>query len=283
MKCNLCHSEKEEKYHLDRFKVMSCRNCGLVSLGEMLEEVYDEKYYSERKEYFFENIIADPQNGKKNQNIDDFAEGLRLIRDLAPDGKDLLDVGCGVGIFLNMARKEKWEVTGVDVSTFATQYARDEFGLDARQGRLTTLALPPESFDVVTMWDTFEHVADPALELKEIRRILKKGGILLLDTPNEESLLRVLAQLLYKMTLGRFRYPVKKLYHMYHLYYFNPSTLTRMVESAGFEVVILKKKTIPSVKARGSQAEKALVKALSLAEKLSGREYELFTVVRKRS
>lgn len=282
MKCNLCHSEKEEKYRLDRFKVMGCRNCGLVSLDQMLEEKYDESYYSERKEYFFENIIADPKNGKMNQNINDFSEGLQLVRKLSPEGKRLLDVGCGVGIFLNMARKENWEVTGVDVSSFATQYAREHFGLDARQGRLADLNLPSESFDVVTMWDTFEHVADPAVELTEIRRILKKGGILLLDTPNEESLLRVLAQALYKVSFGGFSYPVKKLYHMYHLYYFTPSTLTKMVERTGFEMVVLKKKSIPAVKARGSRAEKTIVKALSLAERLSGREYELFAVCAKK-
>ena len=111
--------------------------------------------------------------------------------------------------------------------------------------------------------------------------MLKKGGVLLLNTPNEESLPRLFANLFYKMSFGRFRYPIKKLYHIYHLYYFSPHTLTKMVESMGLKILLFKRKNIPLVKARGLGVEKAIVKILSSFERPLGREYELFLIAQK--
>ncbi len=68
---------------------------------------------------------------------------------------------------------------------------------------------------------------------------------------------------------------------MYHLYYFNVFALTNILEGAGFKVLFLRRQPIPVVKARGSRAEKAIVKILSLTEKVVGREYELFVVAQK--
>lgn len=288
MKCKLCNSDSaiKEKYHIDGFKVLNCKNCGLVFLdiminGKKLEDLYCKDYYKERKEYYFDNIIANPQIGKRNKNIDDFDEGLKMLRDLFPQRGKILDVGCGIGIFLEMARRDNWHVTGVDISPFASRYAKEVFGINAYQGSLNKLKFLSESFTAVTMWDIVEHFTDPLIEIKEISRILKKGGVLLLNTPNEESLPRVFADLLYKMSFGRFRYPVKKLYHIYHLYYFNPYTLTKIVESMGLKILTFKKRNIPIVKARGFRFEKAIVKILSSIERPLGREYELFLIAQK--
>lgn len=287
MRCKLCDSNSSVKgKYIDELKVMNCRNCGLVFIDMpvneiMLKYLYNEDYFIKRKKYFFENIIVDPEKGQKNKNIGDFAEVLQLLQDLVPQHGRLLDVGCGIGIFLKMAQENNWHVTGIDISPFASRYAKEVFNLDVHEGSLTNLHFPPASFDVATMWDILEHLADPMTEIEEIGRILKKGGMLFLNTPNEESLLRVLAHLLYKMSFGSFRYPVRKLYHIYHLYYFNSSTLTKMLENTGFKILSMKKKPIPLVKVRGSRVEKAIVKTLSLFESLLKKEYELFIVAQK--
>ena len=287
MECKLCGSDAEERYNIDDFKVICCGTCGLVFLNIVdnpmeLEKVYSKDYFEERREYFFENKIADPEKENTNENIDDFSKSLDLIRHFSPHGKDLLDVGCGIGIFLSMARKENWIVSGVDISPYAIQSAKKLFNLNVHQGPLQELKLRSESFDVVTMWDSLEHMVDPVAELKEVCRILRKGGILLLDTPNERSLLRVIAQMFYKISFGTLNYPLKKLYHRYHLFYFSPSVLKKMMDVAGYDVLTLRKKPIPLIKARGSGVEKVIVKFLSLFERILGREYELFIVAQKR-
>lgn len=286
VKCNLCHSAVEEKYSLDEFRVMTCVDCGLVALDVPHEEglaeaLYGEDYYQKRKEYFFENVITDPEKGRENDNIVEFAEALALMGDLAPQRGNLLDVGCGIGVFLRMAREDNWHVKGVDISHFACRYARDLLGLEVLQGSLADINLAPESIDFVTMWDALEHLADPAAELKEIGRVLRRGGFLLLNTPNEDGLLRLLACALYKVSLGSLRYPVRKLYHIYHLYYFNASTVSRMLHGSGFRILSFKKKPIATVKARGSTLEKAIVRAFTPLERLLKREYELFIIAQK--
>lgn len=245
------------------------------------EDLYDEEYYQRRKEYFFRNVVVDPEQGRENSNIQEFGEALKHLAELAPSRGQLLDVGCGIGIFLSLARKDHWQVMGVDVSHFACRYAQEVFGVDAHQGDLRAIGFPSGRFDCVTMWDTLEHLQDPLAMLGESGRLLKSGGYLLLNTPNEEGLLRVLARALYEGSFETFQYPVRKLYHIYHLYYFTEAVLRNVLEQSGFRILRLKKKPIAAVKARGTWWEKAIVKALAPLEILVGREYELFVLAQK--
>lgn len=287
MKCKLCHSTKiVVKFNLDQFQVMTCKSCGLVFLNnlwpqEEIADVYDAGYYQERKEYYFGNVIAAPQSGRWNENLDDFLGGLKTLGRFFHKPGKLLDIGCGIGIFLNMAREYGWEVTGVEVSPFAAEYARKRFNLEVHRGGLRKSNFPSNTFDVVTLWDTFEHMADPFAELREIKRVLKTGGVLLLDTPNADGLLRAAADVLFRVTAGQCHYPVRKLYHKYHLYYFGAANLSRALHEAGFTILEFKKKFIPRIKARGSMAEKAIVAVFSVAEKMLRKEYELLFFARK--
>lgn len=286
--CALCgHGQVEVWYRLEgsAFTLM-CPRCGLLFQAdrpgkEELERLYPEGYYRERDEYYFRNRIFDPVGGRENYNLQDFREGLRLLSSFKRPGR-LLDVGCGVGIFLELAQQEHWMACGVDISPFAVKLAQERFGLEAYAGNLREVCFPDEEFDCITLWDVFEHLPDPSDQLRELRRILKADGLLLLNTPNGDTLLRSLAHFLYQFTGGRFTYPVRKLFHAYHLYTYTRETLGRMLAQNGFEVVRMEGKPIPLVKARGSKPEKLIVGILSLAERVLGREYELFLLARKR-
>jgi 2-polyprenyl-3-methyl-5-hydroxy-6-metoxy-1,4-benzoquinol methylase len=74
----------------------------------------------------------------------------------------LLDIGCGPGFFLDVARAHGWQVSGVEISTSAAEYARHAVGLPVVTGSIESVALPRGSVDMVTMWDVLEHVPDPA-------------------------------------------------------------------------------------------------------------------------
>lgn len=101
-------------------------------------------------------------------------------------GARLLDVGCGSGAFLDHARSIGWQVMGVDFDPQAVSNARVR-GLDVRAGGIEAVEDQVGSFDVVTISHVIEHVPDPAQLLKAAFRLLKKDGMLWLETPNIDA------------------------------------------------------------------------------------------------
>lgn len=140
------------------------------------------------------------------------------------NGRKLLDVGCYTGIFLDIASQKGWEAWGVDPSQWAVVQARGR-GLHVIEGTLASLDGVDGSFDVVTMWDVIEHVADPCGEMRSAWRLLRPGGLLVTHTMDIDSL--------FARVMGA-RWPW--LMEM-HIYFFSKKTLGAMLEKAGFRVL----------------------------------------------
>lgn len=285
--CALCGENNFDLlYPLNGFKVVRCKQCGLVTTSlpisrTDLEKMYGSPYYEERREYYFENCVTNRTIAEENSSVQDFRRGLLLIEKYKSGGT-LLDVGCGLGVFLALAREHGWETCGIDISSYATSYARQSFGLEVHTGGLHDAQFPHKKFDVITLWDVLEHFPDPAEQLREIHRVLKDDGIIFLNTPNEAGLLRVLARFIFRLSSGKIDYPVRKLYHQYHICYFTPQTFITLLDKTGFELKYIERKGIPIVKARGRPFERMLVKALSWPEQLCHREYELLAIAQKK-
>ena len=96
----------------------------------------------------------------------------------------MLDLGCGPGLFLNVAMEAGWQALGTDLDEDVLGMAQ-QWGAEVRHGRLQELGLPPGSMDVVTAWDVLEHLDDLDQTLAEIRRVLRPGGRLLAEVPDE--------------------------------------------------------------------------------------------------
>jgi 2-polyprenyl-3-methyl-5-hydroxy-6-metoxy-1,4-benzoquinol methylase len=270
-------------FRLKAINILRCGHCQLTFSDfspNDLSALYSDSYYQERKEYYFHNSIVDPTGGVETDSIVDFRRGLEVIESMKRPGR-LLDLGCGPGIFLAMAQERGWDSYGVDVSEHAIDFAKRRFGIKAFAGQLKDAPFPSGSFDVVTLWDVVEHFPDPIRDLREVGRVLRDDGIILMNTPNADSPMRSLAWLAYVISGGRFRYPAEKLYHEYHLYYFSEATLTQLLAKAGFIPVQLTKKLIPITRARGTKLEKLAVRALAVLEKVMDQPYELVAVARK--
>jgi SAM-dependent methyltransferase len=156
-----------------------------------------------------------------------FPRGSHAARPVLPwhgQGR-LLDFGCGSGTFIHRMRRLGWQVTGVDASASAVQRVRSELGLHALAGSLPHAGLRHDSFDVITMWQSLEHVHQPLTVLREARRLLAPGGKLIVSVPNIDSLpFRWFGQAWYGLDLPR------------HLTHFTPPTLRLMLEHAGFRI-----------------------------------------------
>lgn len=105
-----------------------------------------------------------------------------------PHHHKLLDIGCSTGLFLDEARRAGFEAYGAELSPEAAAFARTHFGLEVHPGDWHDAGYADGSFDVVTLFDTVEHLSDPLGELAAIRRLLKPGGLLLQSAPNTDGL-----------------------------------------------------------------------------------------------
>ncbi len=198
--------------------IVKCRRCGLVYTNPRLEE--------REILHEYECVIDTTYLQEREGRILTFRRNLEpLLRLVPPRGRPrLLDIGCHIGVFLEIAQEQGWEAWGVEPSAWAADQARAR-GLRVTTGTLRGARFPDQFFDVVTMWDVIEHLTDPLASLQEAYRILAPGGIICIHTINIESP--------FARLMGH-RWPW--LMEM-HLYYFSPQTLTQMLEKAGFRVV----------------------------------------------
>jgi SAM-dependent methyltransferase len=114
---------------------------------------------------------------------------LRTALGMLRTGSDrprLLDVGCSSGALLAIAADRGFKVAGVEPASKAAEAAQ-RAGFEVFSGFLHEANYPSEAFDVVTMFEIIEHVGDPLDLIAECRRILKRGGVLAINTPNAGS------------------------------------------------------------------------------------------------
>lgn len=98
-----------------------------------------------------------------------------------------LDIGFGAGTFLSAAAERAWEVFGSEVSYPAVS-AAEKLGFKVFFGKLTEARFPDEYFDVITASEILEHLEDPMVDLAEIARVLRPGGLFWATTPSSRSL-----------------------------------------------------------------------------------------------
>jgi SAM-dependent methyltransferase len=129
---------------------------------------------------------------------------LRFVRRAHRDGGRLLDVGCGVGFFLRAAMAAGFEVEGLDVSASAVRAANARIGSSRARVCTSLDALPRNTrFDVVTFWNSLEHMPDPVGTLTRALDLLTPAGTLALEVPVDDALVNRLHHGLYVVTRGR--------------------------------------------------------------------------------
>lgn len=191
------------------------------------------KYYwvYSRKEPVYEadywGRVKDP-DGKTRNLVDEWDQQVKNLSHLTDFLKSvkpgrILDVGCGPG-FLLSALSNKWDKYGADISQTALQ--RCSCYAKAYCGDLPSLRLKTGSFDVVVMNHVIEHLAKPLSYVAEIGRILKRGGVFIVATPDFDS-----------ACARRFGKNFRMLHDNGHISLFNSFSLVKMLEDYGFEII----------------------------------------------
>ncbi len=231
IQCNLCESydtklidivKDYNRWFKGEFKLYKCKKCWLVFLNPQINfeesmNYYDTDYYSKIDEWtIIKNIVKkfifllqkiyaeQPNIIGKTCIFSQYVRGIKTI----PHGK-YLDVGCGNGSFLYSIKKinPSWEYYGIDPWKFDEKDVQ-KHKLNIKKGVLEDGKYPDDFFDMITLNHVFEHVSDPSETLKELKRILKIGWILIIAVPNINSLA-------YKI-FGKYFHQIDAPRHTYH-------------------------------------------------------------------
>ena len=178
--CNLCGSTDQEflfalrdyRLRVDDllWRVVRCRSCGLGYLNPRPTRSEIGRYYP--RDYFGDR----ESNWERHQRQAAYVPGT---------GGRLLDIGTASGEFLSVMRDRGWDVVGIEPS----DEAKNPHGLRINRAPFPEgCDLPAESFDVVTAWAAFEHLHDPGAAFAASARLLRTGGVLILQVPNLRSI-----------------------------------------------------------------------------------------------
>jgi 2-polyprenyl-3-methyl-5-hydroxy-6-metoxy-1,4-benzoquinol methylase len=173
---------------------------------------------------------------------EEFRQALDEINRLkSPPGK-LLDVGCGPGYFLSEARHFGWDPVGLDISKGAVDLARKR-GENAFDCTIEEMAKKyrGKAFDCITLFNIIEHLTYPARALSAVKKLLAEGGIVVIETPTEDSLIRRTSHKIYQLSKGKVDHLTRQLYHSGgHHFGFSRKTISMLLASQGFQVVHIK-------------------------------------------
>lgn len=190
--CPLCGtSDRSSAYtRADNGKVVRCTGCGLLYLNprpaaSSIADFYDESYFSAggHGSAYCDYVAQQSELMKWGEHPALSAIDL-LCHRVSGYRKRLVDVGCGDGTLLNLARLRGFDVLGVELSAHMANFVRETYQIDVIDKPLEAACLGDESVDIVTGQEVLEHLTDPLGWLREVGRILKPKGVLLLTTPN---------------------------------------------------------------------------------------------------
>ncbi|PJZ70576.1 SAM-dependent methyltransferase [Leptospira perolatii] len=201
--------------------IFKCDTCGLQAQfpRPKAEELYTEEYYTGSEGFTY-----------KDERKTEFYDRYVWIARLKNIGKwkssgNFLDIGCSFGGFLNCAKELGFSPFGVEVSAYAAQ-ACTARGIKVWNSHFLDADLPENFFDVITLVEVIEHLENPRAVFDKLEKILKPGGLLVLQTANFEG------------------WQAKDSgpgYHYYlpgHLYYYSESNLRKILANRNFESVI---------------------------------------------
>lgn len=259
--CPVCASGSAPLYYAGEHRMYRCECCALAFVHPLPDDEFLARFYST-----YHTALAEGggyEQVEDRMNADFPAKIARLRRQLAAagigEGARVLDVGCGKGFFVRACVDAGLAAEGIDLSDTAVAHATGTLGVKATCGRLEDLAGQLGPFDAVTFWATIEHLPHPVETLRAIGRVLKPGGLLLLDTGiGHDWLDRLLPG------VNQWYDPPE------HLYVFSAEALRLGLEAAGFRLVDLDRnfeRNLPRLLARTLRGFVAAL-ALRLAAEL---------------
>jgi len=230
--CPICDFDKY-KYLFTKggFDFVRCNHCDVIYVNPQLQEDITLEYYrrqqqGEETERTSSAMWVDVLINSNNQawQVPYFEEAVNILSTYIPSKGLILDLGCSIGLFMEVAQRRSFECKGLELEPKAVRYAQSK-GLDVSQQTLEEASFPDESFDAATMFGVLEHLQRPKTILEQVWKCLKPGGVLMAIVPNVTSLAAMTLHEQSRMFNGR-----------NHLTYFSWKTLPVILQNAGYAI-----------------------------------------------
>lgn len=223
--CPLCDGKADRRWKLPHTVIWRCRrnDCGLEFASPQLEHrelasIYSALYYPSMRDNGAVSCEGTSES-VLHQVLPQLEASLGPLR-----GLRLLDYGCGWGALSRIALALGLRPVGVEPDPVARHTSAAGVGMSVYANLEELCSQDPHAqFDLVVLWNTIEHLRKPWSELQKIRRLLHTGGRLLVCTMNTHCL---------RARLERGRWTIYQ--HPTHLYYFDRTSLERVLHSGGF-------------------------------------------------
>jgi len=225
--CPVCAEPATPGVELPDYRLFRCRGCGCWSSDALVRGAST----SFEPGQYFGNVDADRVKWEE------------LFARLEQQGRRIrsaLDVGCGTGGFLAFLAERlpdtRREGIELDAQRAAQARERDPAAHIHAGDALEMLDGLEETFDLVTLWDVFEHIPAPVRLLGALGRVLAPGGVIYVQTIHERSLLPTLGSWSYRLSGGRLSYPVRRTHEAHHLVFFTRRGLALAANRAGLRI-----------------------------------------------
>ena len=215
------HSVSGETFELVTHKTYGFLETQPKPSLEDLPRYYESEDYishTDTKRNLFEKVYHLVRRIALNQKI-------KRINSHVSNSKQLLDFGCGTGDFLEAAKHNQWQVTGIEPNPQARAIANQKTN-NAVFGSKDFETLKANSFDVITLWHVLEHVPNLEEKLKNFKTLLKPNGVLIIAVPNYKSY----DANYYKSFWAAYDVPR-------HLWHFNKTSIFKLVSKFNFKLV----------------------------------------------
>lgn len=224
-KCVVCGKKQEKQFAYKNFNYYKCLCCGHVTTYPYPTQDEMERHYHKKfKEgnYQLARKYAQEYKVVYRQFVHLLEKALKK-ENKSINGINILDVGCFTGDFLVLMKEAGANVYGLELQDDAVKIANTKLQGRVRAADVMTDAFPKVHFDVITLLGIVEHVTDPMKLIKRSTELLKKGGILMVQTPNSSSVLSRLTKQLWPPYV-----PVE------HIHLFSRDSLTKALQQCGY-------------------------------------------------
>lgn len=252
------------EFHQKRFQAKQCAHCSFVYLeprltSEELKLLYSDEYFLHDGADFGAHSPSDYESAAIKGSVK-FPEILGWIQRYKSSG-EFFEIGCGMGYFLEFARKNGYSVSGIEYAELGVKACQTKFGLNVQRGSFEDLPVQSDRYDVMFMGDVLEHLVQPLDMLRKAHSMLKPTGVFATEVP---STFNSLTGRLAVAGMRALRAKKKMGLPPYHVNEFTPKTLRLMIERAGFKhcVIVQRIKPPSAITLRGSMFEKIVKKTL---------------------
>jgi 2-polyprenyl-3-methyl-5-hydroxy-6-metoxy-1,4-benzoquinol methylase len=218
--CPVCNNKKfDNLFTVGGGIYVKCRECDMCYTNPVFTDEALRKFYEGNN-----TVQSEVVENESDFYYIIYKKGLDTVEKNFSSKGRLLDIGCSAGNFLNMARTSGWKTSGIELNqkeaVISAQRGHEVFqdfieNIDSRQ-----------KFDVITMWDVFEHIKNGHKTLSQIKSRLNPKGVLFMQIPNSHALAARIMQNRCKMFDG-----------LEHVNLYNPPTIQRMAEMNGFKIL----------------------------------------------